>query len=163
MIKERSCNMVCHSVLIASAVRKQPEILSEFLLSLDRLEHTNLDISYCFIDDNEDVAASDLLSAFDKSHNNCVLLEAKECASYADWEREDHTWSMNKIDKIATLKNQFIAHCLANSFTHIFFIDADLVLHPKTLNALIDANHSIVSNIFWTRWEANARPLPHVI
>lgn len=149
-------------ILIASAINKPPQILSEFLNSLKLLENSNYHIAYCFIDDNKDKESSKLLFNFNQHKNNSKILNIKDENIYADWEKGDHNWSINKIDKITKYKNYIIKYFLENEYSYLFFVDADLVLHPKTLVNLLTADKDIISNIFWTKWQENSMALPQV-
>lgn len=150
------------SILIASPIHKPMKIVEEFLNSLKRLEHEDVNVSYCFIDDNEDEQSSELIKKFALENDNVKLLEVFNIPLVSDWEKGDHSWSGNKIDKITALKNQIIDYFLKGDYTHIFFIDSDLVLHPRSLKSLLESNKDIVSNIFWTKWQENTDALPQV-
>jgi hypothetical protein len=149
-------------ILIASAVHKDAKIVNQFLKSLSRLDTDGLKVSYCFVDDNESPDSSQLLADFIKNMPDCELLQVPNVHKNLDWEKDDHSWSMQKIEKIAHIKNKVIEHFLSGKFSHLFLIDADLVLHPKTLHTLLDSQKDIISNIFWTQWNENSIPLPQV-
>ena len=53
-------------------------------------------------------------------------------------------------------------YALKNAFDYAFFIDSDIVLHPKTLLHLVSRKKDIVSNIFWTKWVPWGAPMPQV-
>lgn len=150
------------SILIASAVHKDARIVDEFLKSLRRLDAEDLKISYCFIDDNESEASSELLADFIKNTPRCQLLVLSDIPKNLEWENHDHSWSIRKIEKIASLKNHIIEYFLSGDFDHLFLVDSDLVLHPKTLLTLLDSKKDIISNIFWTKWQENSLPMPQV-
>lgn len=151
-----------NSILIASPVHKPKVIVKEFLDSLNRLDHGESLVSYCFVDDNEDEESTHLIEDFALKNSNVTLLEIPDIPKNQIWEKGEHCWSSNKIDKVAMMKNHIISYFLQGDYTHLFFIDADLVLHPNTLTALLESDKDIVSNIFWTRWEKNSAELPQV-
>lgn len=150
------------SILIASPVHKPSKIVKEFLESLKRLNPSGASISYCFVDDNNDVESTQLLKEFSEENDNVKLLDIPNVYENRGWENAEHSWSMNKINKVAMLKNNIISYFLKGNYTHLFFIDADLVLHPNTIKALLESNKDIVANIFWTRWSEDSSELPQV-
>lgn len=154
--------MSANSILIASPVNKNIKILEEFLHSLEQLETDGCDIFYCFADDNDDKPSSDILGHFVRQHPRSELLEIEDMHKNSDWEKADHTWTSQKTDKIACIKNNIIKYFLDKNFSHLFFVDADLVLHPKTLLTLLNSDKDIIANIFWTKWQEESQPLPQV-
>lgn len=54
-------------VLIGSPVRQVPDILKEFLKSLDELEKDNIHVDYFFIDDNDSDLSKKILKDFSSS------------------------------------------------------------------------------------------------
>ncbi|ARO64137.1 Glycosyl transferase [Bacillus cereus] len=51
-------------ILIGSPINQKENILKEFLMSLQELETDELEVSYYFIDDNEESNSSALLEKF---------------------------------------------------------------------------------------------------
>ena len=73
----------------------------------------------------------------------------------------DHIWTHENLNKMPELRNATIRRALAGGYDYWFSIDTDLILHPNTLVALLDADKDIVSEIFWTQaanghWWCNA-------
>lgn len=154
--------MVNRQILIASAVNKHERILAEFLRSLEMLDIDGCDVSYCFVDDNDDPAASLLLHGFVERNPGACLLHIEGLYKNMGWERNDHTWSVKKTDKIAQIKNELLEYCLNGPWSHIFIVDADIVLHPETLQNLLSSDKDIVSCIFWTKWKDASQSMPQV-
>ncbi|ARO64138.1 Uncharacterized protein B5E39_1701 [Bacillus cereus] len=71
-------------------------------------------------------------------------------------------WNEDLIWKVAKYKNKIIDKMLEEEYDYLFFVDSDLVLHPKTLQHLVQLNKDIVAEIFWTKWEKNNVELPQV-
>lgn len=149
-------------VLIGSPVRQKPEILDYFLTSLRRLEHDHLDVSYFFIDDNNDELSSAHLSRFMRETNHVVIHNAH--SDDYDYIRNEttHYWNEPLIWKVADYKNKIIQYALDLHYDYLFLVDSDLPLTPQTLNHLVAINKEIISEIFWTRWRSDARPQPQV-
>lgn len=151
-------------VLIASPVQQQPTILALFLASLKRLHADQLELSYFFIDDNTDVTSSLLLEQFAVAREGVTITRSESSDSPDVYVRTDttHCWSEQLIWKVAHFKNRIIEHALERQFDYVFLLDSDLLLHARTLEQLVSDDKDIVSEIFWTRWQPDARPQPQV-
>ncbi|ONG88278.1 hypothetical protein BKK40_22805 [Bacillus cereus] len=148
-------------ILIGSPIKQKEKILKEFLISLQELETNELEIGYCFIDDNEEIQSSELLKKFAQKNENVLVIEGKKVQIYQR-DENTHYWNEDLIWKVAEYKNKIINKMLEDGYDYLFFIDSDLVLHPKTLQHLVQLNKDIVAEIFWTKWEKNNLELPQV-
>lgn len=150
-------------VLIASPVQQKPEILREFLTSLEELEQARVAVEYLFFDDNVDTASSDLLKSFQQTHPKTSILthEDQHRTMYMRNEKT-HYWRDDLVWKVAAMKDTIIAQAKSENYDYLFLVDSDLVLHPQTLEQLLLADKDIISNLFWTRWQANGLDLPQV-
>lgn len=152
-------------ILVGAPVRQKPAILKEFLDSLDRLGQENYELSFYFIDDNVQQESSALLQTFAKQHEgHCTIAHAKNIEQSPEFVCDEggHRWTDTIIWKVASFKDQIIKTCKEGNFDALFFIDSDLVLHPKTVSQLIAADKEIVSNVFWTRWQPDTMEMPQV-
>lgn len=147
-------------ILIASPVRKPPRILAEHLRSLESLDTGGFDVGYIFLDDNDDRESSDLLLRFCASRPATVLKRNKPLGTYVCNERT-HFWRSELILGVANAKNMFLKHALDHGYDGIFLVDADLVLHPKTLRHLASLEKDIVAEVFWTAWQPGTPCLPN--
>lgn len=148
-------------ILIGSPIRQKPAILKEFLQSLEDLETSSLSIDYFFIDDNEEKESREMLQAFQKGRS-CKIIQAEKSEEAYVCTEETHHWKPSLVWKVASFKDQMIEEARQIGFDYLFLLDSDLVLHPKTLKQLIQAEKEIVSNIFWTSWNSNQAFLPQV-
>ncbi|GAB6926141.1 glycosyltransferase family 2 protein [Paenibacillus sp. JCM 10914] len=148
-------------ILIGSPIRQRPEILNHFLNSLLRLEQDNLELSYYFIDDNENEASKEMLNAFVNKGQRVVIHNTVHTDEYV---RNDitHYWNETLVWKVADYKNHIMQYALDLRFDYVFLIDSDLLLDPRTLKSLIESDKDIISEIFWTRWQPESRPQPQV-
>lgn len=151
-----------YKVLIASPVKQIPEILKEFLLSIENLKTEGISVSYVFADDNDEPVSSQLLAEFSKTHKACTVIKSSDIVKSASHYTENHNWNYNLIDRIADIKNFLIDFAVKTDCTHIFFIDSDIVLNPETLLQLLSDKVNIVSNVFWTRFSKWDQPYPQV-
>lgn len=78
-----------------------------------------------------------------------------------DIQYKDHNWDAEKFRMIAGTKNTIVEWALNNKYTHVFWIDSDLVLHENTLLHLLDTGYPVVSEIFWTQWPNSEEPQPN--
>lgn len=67
-----------------------------------------------------------------------------------------HIWTEENLVKMHGLRNRTVKAALDGGYDYWFSVDTDLVLHPKTLKALLDADKDIVSEVFWTAGWCNA-------
>ena len=148
-------------ILVGSPVCQEPEILSAFLRSLDRLEISEYELFYHFIDDNYNPLSKKQLMDFQQQAGN-VLIEGEGMEAPQSIPYINHNWNQSKIWKVAEYKNGLIARARREGFDYLFLIDSDLLLHPKTLVHLIGVEKEIVSEIFWTKWSGNAIEQPQV-
>jgi GT2 family glycosyltransferase len=148
-------------ILIGSPIRQDSRILKKFLDSLHLLDKTNHAVEFYFIDDNTEEKSSELLKQFTKKHPAMITLYRDDLI----YEKNEntHKWTGSLIEKVIHLKNSIIQYCLDQGYDYLFFVDSDLILHPKTLKQLLKAQKPIVSEVFWTKWDGpNGLELPQV-
>jgi len=63
----------------------------------------------------------------------------------------DHIWTLDLMRKMSELRNRTITEMLLGGYDYWLSIDTDIVVDPKTLRMLIEADKDIVSEIFWTQ------------
>ena len=59
------------------------------------------------------------------------------------------------------MKNALLEKARKSNYDYIFYVDSDLVLHPKTLVSLLKADKGMIANIFWTKWDDKTAPMPN--
>lgn len=145
-------------VLVGSPIRQKPNILKQFLNGLDCVEKKNLEISYCFVDDNTESESSTLLKRFARDHK-VVLFNGNEIINNSIDNNyvcdNDHHWRTENIQRITEFKDRIIQYCLEKQFDYLFLVDSDIVLDKRTMTHLISKKKEIVSNVFWTQWQVN--------
>lgn len=151
-------------VLIASPIRQKPNILKEFLQSLQELDHGDLQVDYFFIDDNEASRSWYYLQDFQRDGCKKFVETVTDTKTVFKCDNITHHWTRETVNRVTRHKNKQIQYALKNKYDYIFFIDSDLVLHPQTLKHLHSLNLDIVSEIFWTKWtnEEGNRVMPNV-
>ena len=68
----------------------------------------------------------------------------------------DHLWTLELMLKMSELRNRTITEMLTGGYDLWLSIDTDIVVDPKTLRYLLEADKDIVSEIFWTQHWCNA-------
>lgn len=68
----------------------------------------------------------------------------------------DHIWTLENMRFMGEMRNETIREALAGGFDYWLSVDTDLVLDPRTLRILLEADKDIVSEIFWTKNWCNA-------
>ncbi|WP_348620776.1 glycosyltransferase family A protein [Paenibacillus polymyxa] len=148
-------------VLVGSPIRQNPSILKEFLESLRELEQETIELSYLFIDDNDNPLSSKILLEFSESTAN-VMIHKNSSTDYYFRNEITHSWDEQLIWKVAQLKDIIIQIALEYNYDYLFFVDSDIVLHPRTIEQLKNTEKEIVSEIFWTKWYPDSPELPQV-
>lgn len=151
-----------YKILIGSPIRQKSNILKEFIISMKELDLINLDIKFMFIDDNIDEKSSHLLKEWQMEDYNIEIVKVNSNSEEYICDEFTHKWTNNLVNKIVEFKNYIINKAKEYKVDYLFFVDSDLVLHPKTLKRLLGTNKDIVSNIFWTSWEKDSIKLPQV-
>lgn len=142
-------------ILLGSPVRQKPEILTEFLRSLTELDTTGLSLGFFFVDDNEDALSSRMLRSFPCGEAGITVAYASDIVpDLSENSYSGHNWDYDLIERVADMKNHIIDAARARDYSHLFFIDSDIVLHPQSLKQLLSDEKDIVANIFWTRFSS---------
>jgi glycosyltransferase involved in cell wall biosynthesis len=151
-------------VLLGSPVHQKPEILKEFIDSLNGLDQTDIELNYIFVDDNETEASRQILRSF-AAYKPVLLLKPDNPGNKKDsyiCDNVTHYWKEPLIWRVAAFKNIMIQRAVEYGFDYLFLIDSDLLLHPSTMKHLIRTGKDIISEIFWTSWVPGSPELPNV-
>ena len=148
-------------ILIGSPIFQKPNILHEFLESLDRVDKDGLHIEYMFVDDNTDDASKALLADFGRRNTNVKTVTGKQLNEYKCNE-VSHYWNDELMNMVGEYKDRIIEYAIENEFDYIFLIDSDLLINKRLIKHLLGCGKDIVSEIFWTKWTPQSAPLPNV-
>ena len=141
------------SILITAPLRQDLDIFQAYQDGLDRLEIP------------EGYEASRFFVV-----NDCnEVIPYIRNAEYTVWNigdiykktDSDHIWTLDLMQKMGIMRNRTIQEMLDKGFDYWLSIDTDIIVDPKTLRTLIEADRDIVSEIFWTqapngKWWCNA-------
>lgn len=131
-------------ILIAAPCRQDEETFKLYLEALDALEiPKGVKVDRLFM-----------------IHNSPYLIPLVRNYFYAEVTTNDalknseetHNWDIEKVKTVASMKNYIACFALHQGYDYVFFVDTDLILHPRTLIALLNAQKDIVAECFWTRW-----------
>lgn len=149
-------------VLVASPIRRKPQILRHFLRGLEDLDRREGGLNFAFIDDCDDPAASALLRAWQPPAGDGTVIVPQDLApvtydSANDW----HRWNWRLTYRVAALRNKLLDLAQGGGYSHILLVDSDLVLRPDTLEVLLAAERDIIAEVFWTKFYANSWIVPN--
>lgn len=143
-------------VLIGAPVRQSAEVFSLYLESLRNLDTAGLDVRFRFYLHNS-------------AHLEPLLETAGLRATWAHVRSDDvfvrneqtHHWRHANIEQLIRMKNALFADAAVMGASHLFLVDSDLILNPRTLKHLLSRNVPIVSEVFWTRWQRDGPEQPN--
>ena len=144
-------------VLMASVLRKPPEVLVPFFAALlcQQVRHPGAELDFAFIPNYADTDAFGP-AALDLIRRTWAPTQVREIPApvgdYGDTART-RAWSPSSFTRMADLKNLLIQHAMDTKVDFLFLIDADVIIDPYTLQALLDNESPIVSALYWTNWQ----------
>ena len=140
-------------VLITAPLRQDVDVFEAYQDGLDRLEvPEGYEVSRFYVVNdckevvpyirNADFIETETGETYEKTHN-------------------DHLWTLELMEKMSGLRNRTVTEMLTGGFDYWLSIDTDIVVDPKTLKYLLEAEKDIVNEIFWTQapnggWWCNA-------
>ena len=130
-------------ILITAPLRQETDIFLEYQKGLDALE----------------VPEGYAISRFFVVNDCREVIPFIENAEWTETETgeayektgNDHLWTLDLMRKMSGLRNMTIRKMLDGGYDYWFSVDTDIVLDPRTLKTLIEADKDIVSEIFWTK------------
>lgn len=130
-------------VLITAPLRQDIRIFREFQAGLDALEiPKGVTVDRYFVVNNCPEVVPEIHGAeFDVSDIDLEYIKTNN----------DHLWTLELMAAMSQLRNDTIRYALDRGYDYWFSVDTDIVLHPETLKALLEADKDIVSEIFWTK------------
>lgn len=130
-------------ILITAPLRQETDIFLEYQKGLDALEiPEGYAVSRFFVVND----CSEIIPYI----RNAEYIEAETGDTY-EKTANDHLWTLELMRKMSSLRNRTIEEMLVYGFDYWLSIDTDIVVDPRTLKTLIEADKDIVSEIFWTQ------------
>lgn len=140
--------MSCIKVLIGAPLKQEPKIFREYQNALDALIiPVGVTVDRFFVVNDCDEVIPEIRDA---EH---IVINTGDRYEKAT---NDHIWTHDNLEKMPRLRNALIRRVQSGGYDYLFSVDTDLVLHPKTLTTLLEADKDIVSEIFWTNHWCNA-------
>lgn len=151
-------------VVVFSPVRLPVAVLRESLHELGGLRRQAVRAEYWFYDDNDDPESSRLLRDFRPDPPAPVRVLPRLVPGPTAYRRlaRRHRWDGAAIERMTRIRNLAIREFLDAPARALFLVDADLCLHPDTLEHLHRLGLPVVSEVFWTRWRPASEFLPNV-
>jgi len=137
-------------VLISSCIRQKPEILREFLESLDGLEKPP-GYEYFFILSDLEEGSRAILSEW--SVGKPVVYVSMDFGNIYITDENTHHWTPKLVSNIIEMKAKILER--AKGYDYLLLVDSDTYLHPKTLTQLLSRGKDIITEISWTKWYAD--------
>ena len=136
-------------ILIGAPLRQDRRFFADYQDSLDRLiVPDGVTVDRFFIVNDCDEILPDIRGDYIVHNTNDAYEKTQD----------DHKWNDGNLAKMPLLRNMICQKAL--DYDYLFSIDTDLVLHPQTLVALLEADKDITSEVFWTQgpsgWWCNA-------
>ena len=152
-------------ILVGSPIRRNKEILSQFLLAMESVSKAENEITYFFVDDNIDSQSSDLLYNFKErviGKADVIIIDSSELLSKEGLSVNGTTgyWSAFALSKVAIFKDEMIKYCIDHKFDYLFLIDSDIIINDHTIPHLLTRNVEIVSNVFWAKFHSDRSAVP---
>jgi len=148
-------------ILIASPVRCtepwQTEAFRHYINSIDHLEKPeNAQVDRLFLLHNSphlrEIVHEGKIPGGMQYLADVTTPDRYEC------DENTHNWETENLLAVTAMRNFLISTAREMDYDYYFMADADLVLHPKTLVKLIEAQKDIVAEAFWTKWTPDDIP-----
>ena len=140
-------------ILLGAPVRQSEEIFKEYIKSLDNLEKPdNVTVDrYFYLHNSPDLA---------KYLKPNEYLNATTEEEY-EKDENTHYWKAVNLQIVTYFKNELLKRSLEGGYDYFMLVDSDLILHPKTIVSLLEADKPIVAEVFWTKWQPDEEPTPN--
>jgi len=130
-------------ILIAAPVNEQEKVFKEYLMSLNALKiPEDCTINRFFIL-SKDSPLSSMLNQDEYCYENQNFV--------IDKEQGFHNWSQERLINIALLRSLILQKAREEKYDYLFTVDSDILLHPNTLQYLLELNLPIVTEAVWTK------------
>lgn len=140
-------------ILITAPLRQEPKVFREYQESLDALEvPEGYETARFFVVNNCPEVIPEITSGEYVIHDT---------GEHYEKITNTHIWTNSNMLRMCELRNMTVRYCVENGFDYWLSADTDLVLDPRTLKYLLEADRDIVSEVFWTQcpdggWWCNA-------
>lgn len=141
-------------ILLFSSVCKPEIIYTPAIHSYLQLQSKGFEIDYCFKNDNNS-GISEFEGFIEKlkiQYTNRKIFSLETLNNEKKSSYGNHNWDSEKINRVIDIKNNAIDFAIQHDYDYLFLVDADLVLHPNTINHLVSLKKDFVFEVFWTQF-----------
>lgn len=132
-------------ILVAAPLRQDTDVFAAYLKSLDKLIiPAGVQVDRFFV-------VNDCPECIPLIKGDYKVINSGD--EYTKTESE-HIWTLYNLAKMSILRNACVERAL--DYDYMFSVDTDLILHPRTLETLMNAKKDIVSEVFYTNNWCNA-------
>lgn len=129
-------------ILITAPLRQDIDVFLEYQKGLDALEvPEGCEVSRFFVVND----CREIIPYIENAEYSVT-----ETGEVYEKTADDHLWTLDLMRKMSELRNRTITEMLTGGYDYWLSIDTDIVVDPRTLKTLMDADRDIVSEIFWT-------------
>lgn len=130
-------------ILITAPLRQDADIFREYQKSLDGLQvPEGYECDRFFVVND--------CPGIEKEIHGAEWITMENGEGYEKTDK-DHLWTLSLMWKMGEMRNRTIRRMLEGGYDYWLSADTDIVLDPRTLLYLIQADKDIVSEIFWTQ------------
>lgn len=132
-------------ILITAPVYQDIKIFKEYLWSLDRLEiPEGYEVHKYFYLYNANNLKKCLQSNEYEIFNNKIELKKNDIK---------YIWEQKDFDGISKMRTMALIKAREENYDYVFNVDANIILHKKTLIDLISRDKDIIGKIYWTSFD----------
>lgn len=143
-------------ILIASPARANTpwrlEVFKHYYESLaNQITGDNIVDKYFIVHDSPEIA--------EYLDGKCAYSSLNEECEYILGE-DTHHWYYKTMQVVAYMRSKLLQKAREEGYDYLFMVDTDMILHPLTLQTLIDANKDIVAEVAWSKWSPDTLEAP---
>lgn len=137
------------STVLFCPVRERPDVLSLVLESHAALKGIS---QFWYVDDNEDQESSKLLEETKHFTQAAKIIPASSIVGEMKATYRNHEWGPQEFTRISIIRDWALRTFQRRGYSHLMMVDADLVLHPDTVQQLVAQEKPVISEVFWSQW-----------
>jgi len=144
-------------VMITGPVRNSEFTLSQHLKSINDLDTEGLDVSYLYYTYNNNDNTLEMLQGFkeqtgdDKCKVFHEIVDEDRIGGYAP-----HMWDDQSLLMMQYVRDFCIAECRKEDPDYIYMVDSDVVVHPKSLQRLIEINNGVSGSLIFKTFDKSS-------
>lgn len=150
-------------ILVGTTIRKSLPVVTAYLQTLAWQElPPRTEVRYCFVLDTTEPEVIHAVESFVSTHTGVVFRGPATTGDYVDNVGPTHQWTPSAMQRVGTLKNQILAHGVAQNAAAVWLVDADVLCDRTTLRTLWAGNTPITCGVYWTHWHQTGLQRGHL-